>query len=29
MPRSVQMREVAMDAAADAEFSDFMHGRWA
>jgi RNA polymerase sigma-70 factor (sigma-E family) len=23
------MREVAMDAAADAEFSDFMHGRWA
>jgi RNA polymerase sigma-70 factor (sigma-E family) len=22
------MKEVAMDAAADAEFSDFMHGRW-
>jgi RNA polymerase sigma-70 factor (sigma-E family) len=22
------MREVAMDAAAEAEFSDFMHGRW-
>jgi len=25
---SVRMREVAMDAAAEAEFSDFMHGRW-
>jgi RNA polymerase sigma-70 factor (sigma-E family) len=25
---SVLVREVAMDGTADAEFSDFMHGRW-
>jgi hypothetical protein len=25
---SVLVREVVVDGAADAEFSDFMHGRW-
>jgi RNA polymerase sigma-70 factor (sigma-E family) len=29
VPWSVQMREVAVDARADEEFSEFMHGRWA
>jgi RNA polymerase sigma-70 factor (sigma-E family) len=27
-PWSVQVKEVAMDASADDEFSQFMHGRW-
>jgi RNA polymerase sigma-70 factor (sigma-E family) len=27
-PWSKQAKEVAMDTTADAEFSDFMHGRW-
>jgi RNA polymerase sigma-70 factor (sigma-E family) len=28
VPWSEQMREVAMEPSADAEFSEFMHGRW-